>query len=594
MEICRCGRRVGVLVSFVVGILLLAMSANGEIVNLRVHREIDIGAHLAVHAMQLEFKNQGEAEVSTYDCVIPASIKDNLIFLEAKSVPEQKQEENAPPATNLPVQEPIEDEMKNAVYTITLEHPVAANATCTLNIVLAYSHLLTPVPKETKQNENQFIEYKDNHYFYSPYFTNLVVTNVKLPENSKAIRRTDPKPSQAENNTIMYGPFEAIAPFSFEELLVHFPSNALLITVTRLERDIEVSHWGNVAIEERYWVRHDGAELKGAFSRYELQRNSKGSPLAFPYFLLELPREAFGIYYRDEVGNISTSEVLPSDTGISLQLVPRFPLFGGWQVSFTVGYNLPLSSVVRKSSSSMGSYRLESHMLSNIQLVVVDHVVTNVILPEGSSQPVAKTSVKSLLHNVSYHKSYLDTVGRPVLTAEAHNIYPQYGASVIQVDYRFSKIAMLQEPLLLMAGFFTLFVFIMALSRLDFRVSNVSIVDKDTLTEKCLQEFYVLCDAFDSLSASVVASSQQPDSKDTKQKFSSELSDTLSRMEKILSKVALHDRHLANHIREVVAKQKERKTALEFVASSKGRATTKKQLQKIEAEVSQRLSTIFS
>lgn len=40
-------------------------------------------------------------------------------------------------------------------------------------------------------------------------------------------------------------------------------------------RVIEVSHWGNIAIEETLDIHHDGAKLKGSFSRYEFQKDRR-------------------------------------------------------------------------------------------------------------------------------------------------------------------------------------------------------------------------------------------------------------------------------------------------------------------------------
>ena len=47
-----------------------------------------------------------------------------------------------------------------------------------------------------------------------------------------------------------YGLFQKKSPFSQEELNVHFDNNNKFLTVTRLERVIEISHWGNITIEE--------------------------------------------------------------------------------------------------------------------------------------------------------------------------------------------------------------------------------------------------------------------------------------------------------------------------------------------------------
>jgi len=43
-----------------------------------------------------------------------------------------------------------------------------------------------------------------------------------------------------------------------------------------MTRLIEVSHWGNIAVEETYHVVHSGAVLKGSFSRYDYQRSQDG------------------------------------------------------------------------------------------------------------------------------------------------------------------------------------------------------------------------------------------------------------------------------------------------------------------------------
>jgi oligosaccharyltransferase complex subunit alpha (ribophorin I) len=43
-----------------------------------------------------------------------------------------------------------------------------------------------------------------------------------------------------------------------------------------MERLIEVSHWGNIAVEESVDIEHSGAKLKGPFSRYDYQRSQDG------------------------------------------------------------------------------------------------------------------------------------------------------------------------------------------------------------------------------------------------------------------------------------------------------------------------------
>lgn len=54
-----------------------------------------------------------------------------------------------------------------------------------------------------------------------------------------------------------------------------------------------------------------------------------------------LPAAAQDVYYRDEIGNISTSHLLVLEDSVEMEIRPRFPLFGGWKTHYIIGYNLP-------------------------------------------------------------------------------------------------------------------------------------------------------------------------------------------------------------------------------------------------------------
>ena len=69
-----------------------------------------------------------------------------------------------------------------------------------------------------------------------------------------------------DGKKITYGPFTDIAPFTNEESVrFHFQFDAAYLTMSEVVRDIEVSHWGNVRIEESFLLQHDGAKLKGPY-----------------------------------------------------------------------------------------------------------------------------------------------------------------------------------------------------------------------------------------------------------------------------------------------------------------------------------------
>jgi oligosaccharyltransferase complex subunit alpha (ribophorin I) len=71
------------------------------------------------------------------------------------------------------------------------------------------------------------------------------------------------KPFKANGDKgVSYGPYENVAGDASAELSYHFESKAPFLTVTNIVREIEVSHWGNVAITEDITMQHTGAKLK--------------------------------------------------------------------------------------------------------------------------------------------------------------------------------------------------------------------------------------------------------------------------------------------------------------------------------------------
>jgi oligosaccharyltransferase complex subunit alpha (ribophorin I) len=89
---------------------------------------------------------------------------------------------------------------------------------------------------------------------------------------------------------------------------VHYENHAPFAQVTELEREIDVSHWGNVYFEERYSLRHAGARIAGEWSRFDLMtRPAEFARTAIPGLAASLPPSARALYYRDAIGNISSS-----------------------------------------------------------------------------------------------------------------------------------------------------------------------------------------------------------------------------------------------------------------------------------------------
>jgi dolichyl-diphosphooligosaccharide---protein glycosyltransferase subunit 1 (ribophorin I) len=112
---------------------------------------------------------------------------------------------------------------------------------------------------------------------------------------------------------------------------------------------------------------------------------------------LHLPPGISSPYYYDLVGNVSTSKFRPS-TPLSkaaplrglplewsvLELKPRYPLLGGWNYSFTLGWDAPLGDSV-KYDAKEDRYVLGVPFWTPVPGASVDMAEVKIILPEGAT-----------------------------------------------------------------------------------------------------------------------------------------------------------------------------------------------------------------
>jgi len=67
-----------------------------------------------------------------------------------------------------------------------------------------------------------------------------------------------------------------------------------------------------------------------------------------------------------------------------LELRPRYPLMGGWNYSFTLGWDSPLSDSATWDEKN-GRYIVQVPVLTLIPGAVVDDTEVKIILPEGAT-----------------------------------------------------------------------------------------------------------------------------------------------------------------------------------------------------------------
>ncbi|PSN53126.1 Dolichyl-diphosphooligosaccharide--protein glycosyltransferase subunit 1 [Blattella germanica] len=404
----------GLLILFFVNVKYVACadSINPDIVIKNVDRSIDLASQLAKVSHKITLQNNGKGAVKSFLFAAEPTVKDKLSYIGAQSGDSSK--------TSLKILETkVQNHADKAFWRIELKDALKPGDAASVDLEAIYTQQLTPHPAFITQKEKQLVLFHGNHYLFSPYTSLKQTTTVNLgTRNVESYSKL--KPSSQNDNSIVYGPYENVAAFSIDKMTLHYENNSPFLTITNLERVIEVSHWGNIAVEETIDLKHSGAILKGPFSRYEYQREAQSGLSSVKSFKTILPAAATDAYYRDEIGNISTSHMKVLSDSVELDLRPRFPLFGGWKTHYVIGYNVPSYEYLFNGGDD---YMLKMRFLDHVfDDMIVEEVVTKIILPEGSQDIQLSTPYPVEQLPNSLHYTYLDTKGRPVIILRKTNL----------------------------------------------------------------------------------------------------------------------------------------------------------------------------
>lgn len=441
-------------------------SANDQ--NLRItnaERRIDLSSHIIKVFLTLKVENKGISPISEVIVAFTPVEVDHLALLKAVLPGGKKKKKTY---TSLDINPKLPDGPNGTKYfSITLLKPLKSGEVVTLEVLYILTRSIEPFPTEISQSESQLVYYRDSAIILSPYHIEQQTTFIRTP-STKVESYTNVEPTSRAGVELKYGPYVDQPAHTFSPIIVHFENNNPFVVVDELVREIEISHWGSIQVTEHYKLAHAGARLKGSFSRVDYQsRPSVSGVASFKQLLARLPPRVYSVYYRDDIGNISSSHLRLDSKKSDLEIEPRYPLFGGWKASFIIGYRVPLEDFLYESTDGKQRY-LNFSFGCPMAETVVNKLTIKVALPEGSKNPSVSAPF-TLEQHLETTYSYLDVFGRTVVVLNKMNVVPEHN-SPFQVYYDFKPAFMLVEPLILVSVFFLFFLACVAYLHVDISI----------------------------------------------------------------------------------------------------------------------------
>eukprot|EP00916_Digyalum_oweni_P020077 GHVL01033548.1.p1 GENE.GHVL01033548.1~~GHVL01033548.1.p1 ORF type:complete len:624 (-),score=47.25 GHVL01033548.1:1453-3324(-) len=269
--------------------------------------------------------------------------------------------------------------------------PLILNKGDEVPITIEYSlgHGFHPMPRSISFEDLQQVLFVTTMYLVTPYSVKKQNTKLQIVSESNihSIKSFEPNNvgSLRSPKSLEFGPFNRnIGPFAELDLMIsaHLIYNFPLPYATSVERTIRVSHWGDVFIKESYEAKNDGAYISQEFSRKKVINARRNVLLAFDAVI---PRIANGLEYYDLIGNITSSKVYKEKgSHIGVQLVPRFPLLGGWKTNWVFEYHMPTKFTLF-TGPNINDFLLNITLGPSVENLFVEELTTKVVLPAGSS-----------------------------------------------------------------------------------------------------------------------------------------------------------------------------------------------------------------
>lgn len=198
-------------------------------------------------------------------------------------------------------------------------------------------------------------------------------------------------------------------------------------------------HWKYKKIM-RFITKEQGVfilrRLKGHFSQvdYKIHQHGLDQTNVVTKFKSIIPSTATDVYYKDAIGNVTTSNLRYERKKAILELRPRYPLYGGWRTTWFHGYTLPQIPFLSPVQGSADKHILKMSITPTVKGLLLEKATLKVILPEDATDIKIKNPYSGV-ETQFLTFSYFDTTGRPTILLEYENVVDEFDKLVEVLKY---------------------------------------------------------------------------------------------------------------------------------------------------------------
>lgn len=433
-----------------------------DVVIQKIERQIDAQTQLTKIESRLEIKNERETHLKEFYFSIPSESTETLKLWIARDNYEDSLAYEYKILDNLK----IKNDYNATLYRVEFNPPLKPGQLKTLKVSEIHWGKMNPLPRQITLLEDQKMLLEESVYYFTPYTVLSQNTNYVLA--SAPISFSDSE-GKTRGVNLQYSISSAISGFQRRPNRIHFENNTPFVVFKEVTKVFEISHWGNINIQEFYKLANEGATFKGEYSRVDFSTRDRNSGKnALRALGAKYPVHAWGMHYRDEVGNISTSRAWRDGSNVNILIQPRFAIFGGWSHNWEISYNLPTNYHLFVKNDDPNKYVFKADFGFPFENIVAEKYTVKVILPEGSSNASVEVPFPVDSQHQEKTFSYLDYEGRPTLVIEKSNVLLEHHNKQFSVNYTFNSKHTFTEPALLFAFFAAVFFVVILIGRIDF------------------------------------------------------------------------------------------------------------------------------